>query len=229
MHDAIVEKIRKLHALAESPGNEAEAALAASRVQELLAKHNLAIGEVVLKEDPGATLPVGKAWIHIPSHAATIANACDELFDVLFYYSRRGRYAGWRFVFIGLKANVEAAATTYEYLMESVNSLARGAKTLNLIHGTNEFQAFRAGAAMRIWDIARKQKRQVVASNPAYGQIVHIGNAVARQMQDALQFKGRGRGGNGDRLSWSSEAYWLGYSEGESVDLAGARTNRMLK
>jgi hypothetical protein len=228
MDEVIVQKIRKLHALAESPGNEAEAALAASRVQALLAKHNLDLGEVVLKEDPGATLEVGKAWLRIPGHAVEIARACTSMFDVLFYF-HGGRRIGRRFVFVGLKANVEAAAVTHEYLMESVAALARGAKAQGLVYGVDELMAFRLGAATRIHQLAREQKSQTLATNPEYGQLVHIGNEVAHNMYAAIKFRGRGRGGSGGWLSLGSRAYSYGYDQGKRVDLAGARTNRMLK
>lgn len=227
MDDAILDKIRKLHALAESPGNEAEAALAASRVQALLSKHNLELGEVVLKKDPGASVEAGRAWRRMPEHAHTLGRACNNMFDVLHYF-RGGRSYGWRFVFIGLKANVESAVVTYEYLMESVEALGRGAKAQDLIFGIDEFMAFRSGAADRIREMARQQKAQALAVNPAYGEIVHIANALANDLMGAMKFKGF-RGAAFGLGSIGTAAYSHGYEQGGRVDLAGARANRMLK
>jgi len=225
--DAILDKIRKVHALAERAGTEAEAAVAAALVQQLLAKHNLALGEVVLKEDPGVEMTVGRAWRRIPSHAFILGRACDDLFDVRHFF--RGNRGGRRFVFLGLKANVEAAAVTYDYLMESVEALVRGAKAQDLIYGTDDFLAFRLGASERIRELARQQKAETLAANPGYGELVHLGKALAQDLYDAIEFSGTARGGGGAFWSYGTSAYSHGYDQGSRVDLAGARTSRMLK
>lgn len=223
----IIEKIRKLQALAERATTEAEAAVAATRVQELLAKHNLELGSVALSEDPGGEQEVGRGWGRLPSHAVSLARACQWLFDVMFYF-RGSRIGGYRFVFIGIQANVEAACITYEYLLASVDALTRGAKSEGLIYGAEEFLAFRIGAADRIRELAREHKAQTVAANPSYGELVHIGDAVARRLHDAKQFSGSSRGGSGGFMSYGNSGYDLGYEQGSRVDLHGARTNRLL-
>jgi hypothetical protein len=222
---ALIDKIRKLHALSQDASNEAEAALAASRVQELVAKHNLDLGEVLLKGDPGLSMEAGERHNRIPSHATVLAFACDGMFDVRHFFVGR-RHWGWRFTFIGLKANVEAAVVTYEYLIESTEALVRGAKAKDLIYGNQEFTAFRDGVAARILEMTREQKAEAVAANPAYGQLVHIGNALANTLHDAQEFRGT-RGGWGGFSGGS--AFSLGYSEGGRIDPSGARTGRMLK
>lgn len=221
----IVEKIRKLQALAEG-ATEHEAALAASRVQELLAKHNLDIGSIELESEPGTRQEVGRAYRRIPAFANILSGACDELFDVRSYLHGSKRF-GHVFVFVGLKANVEAACLTYSYLMESVESLLRGAKATRIVYGSEECLAFRIGAATRIHDIAQEQKSRTVNQIPRYGELVHIANALAERMIQDLDLKGS-RGGTGGFIQFNL-AYNLGYDQGSRVDLHGARTNRMLK
>jgi hypothetical protein len=222
----ILDKIRKIHALAERAGTEAEAANAAARVQELLAKHNLDLGQVLLKEDPGTSMEAGNPFRRTPSHTGILAKICREMFDVLNYFTG-SRHFGWRYTFIGLRANVEAAATTFEYLTESVEALVAGAKTRNLLYGNQEFADFRCGAAWRIWEMARQQKAETLAANPVYGELVHIGNALALRMYSALKFRGERGGFGGD--SSGTMAFSLGYAEGGRIDPSGARTGRMLK
>ena len=223
----VIGKIRKLHALAEGATNEAEAALAATRAQELLIKYNLNLGSVLLKEDPGATETVGRKWRRIPAYSTFLAFSCDELFDVK-HYLRGSRGTGRAFVFIGLKANVETACITYEYLMESLDALACGAKGAGLIYGGEDFLGFRIGAAMRILDIAREQKTKTLAANPGYGELVYVGQAVAQRLYDAVNFT-FSLGGSGGGFSAFGRAFKEGYQQGDRVDLHGARTNRMLK
>lgn len=45
-NEVIIERLRKLIALAENAGTEAEAANAMARVQEILTKYNLSMGDV---------------------------------------------------------------------------------------------------------------------------------------------------------------------------------------
>jgi hypothetical protein len=227
-NNGIIQKIRKLHALAERASTEAEAALAAARVQDLLTKYNLDLGEVVLKEDPGGTMEAGRAWRRIPEHASTLAIACNDIFDVLHYLQGHPS-RGWRFVFIGLRTNVEAAALTYEYLVESIEALVQGAKRRDLIHGSEEFLAFRLGASMRIRELARERKVQTMAADPRYGELVHIGKALAQSLHQAIKFEFVRGSGFGGFMNVGSTAYSHGYAEGSRVDLTGARTGRMLK
>jgi hypothetical protein len=229
VESAILSKIRKLHALAERAGTEAEAALAASRVQELLAKHNLELGEVLLKEDPGAEIAAGKGWSRIPYFARTLAFACEEMFDIRHFLTTGSR--GWRFVFVGPRANVEAATITYEYLLASVEALAQGAKTKNLIYGAEDFLAFRNGVADRLGEMVRERKTHVLAANPGYAELIHIAEALAEKMIDEKNMKhSSGRGwGWGGWLTRGGAAYQLGHQQGGRVDLAGARKNRMLR
>ena len=219
----VIDKIRKLHALAERATTEHEAALAASRAQELLTKHNLELGSVLLKEDPGVNQVVGRKWRRIPAYCFILGRACDNLFDVLHFFR------GGAFCFIGIKANVETACITYEYLLESVEALARGAKATGSIYGPDEFLAFRVGAATRIGEIAREHKAQSLAVNPVYGELVHVGNAIAQKLIGEIKFTRKSRGGGGWGFSSFGGAFNKGYAEGSRVDLHGARTNRMLK
>lgn len=223
---SIIDKIRKLQLLAERAGTEAEASAAMACVQSLLLKHNLDLGSVVLKEDPGATLVAGRAWARIPIHGSMLASACETIFNVRHCFS--GYRRSWTFMFIGLKANVEAACLTYEYLFASVEALARGAKTANLIYGSEEFVAFKLGAATRIRDAATEEKKRALVLNPGYQELVHIGDALAQRLLDGLHPKGV-RGGYGGMFSFGTEAYSHGYEQGARVDLHGARTNRMLE
>jgi hypothetical protein len=224
----IIDKIRKLQALANGATTEAEAALAASRVQELLAKHNLDLGLVALNEDPGIRQTTEREWRRAPEYISILASTCDVLFDVLHY--RQGSKFGRAYVFVGLKANVEAACLTFEYLIDSVESLARGAKQNKAVYGADQFLAFKIGAADSIKQIARLQKTQTIADNPGYSELVHIGNTTSRRLYDDTKFSGPPlQIGNNWGSSRFNAGYQEGYEQGSRVDLHGARTNRMLK
>jgi len=240
----IVEKIRKLQALAERAGTQEEAALAAARVQELLFRHNLDLGETLLREDPGGIAQAGKCVANVPAYAGFLAEACEVLFDVRSLL-QKSRYDGntshtgicWavdyglRVAFIGLRANVQAACVTYEYLIESIEALLRGAKSQGLVHGTGSWQAFRRGAAVGILGIVHQQKQHVV-DHAGYAQIVHVGRAVANRLYSQLKL-GRPRRLRDDlgfgRSAGALDAYDEGLAQSSRIDIHGARSGRMIK
>src|SRR4029453_15061877 len=125
--DPVIDRIRKLLALAGSP-NEAEAALASQRAQELLAKHNLEIGVVdragtrdIEEMETELSVDNGVSW----NYVWDVKAACDEMFDVRSSWRRdwAGRGIRWKIVFVGLGANVEAAMLTFSYLCASIDTL----------------------------------------------------------------------------------------------------------
>ena len=68
MTDPIIDKIRKLLALAERGGTEAEALVAMSKVQELLTKHNLSLSSIAQGSESTMTrevkdYPWNQSWI----------------------------------------------------------------------------------------------------------------------------------------------------------------------
>src|ERR1035441_7873849 len=109
----IIEKIRKLQALADRAGTEGEAAAAASRVAELCRKHHLDIGTAILsKEETEASESkkgtMSQAW---SAHWNTLNKACEMLFNVGAYrtklyrkFKKDGYDYSWEYalVFFGL-------------------------------------------------------------------------------------------------------------------------------
>src|SRR5262245_61768133 len=104
---AVIDRIKKLLALSTS-SNEAEAALAAARAQELLQKHNLTMGVVQdSSQQKAETMPTDWLGTRLQPHLFTLARACDKMFDVRHFFAsklvdsntRRWRYQK-RIVFI---------------------------------------------------------------------------------------------------------------------------------
>lgn len=111
----IVDKIRKLLALSESP-NQHEAELAAAKVSELLEKHQLSMTDIdVLDTKAGGAISdyqvVGKMkllWI------IDLARGCAVLFDAECLGSSTLHKTGMTFV--GTRDDVEMAKALFQYL-----------------------------------------------------------------------------------------------------------------
>jgi len=115
----IIEKIRKLLALANS-SNEHEAALAAAHAQRLLSEHNLAMADIEAKQRPQSadkietsvakTLP---KWVRNLSAGVCSAFDCQAI-----HHPTLGKMT-----FIGVGADVQIAAYTFDYLDRAVRKL----------------------------------------------------------------------------------------------------------
>src|SRR5215471_20310085 len=85
---AVIDRIRKLLALAESP-NESEAALASARAYNLLEKHNLTIGVVEHSDRQQAEKRMSDSLgTRAPVYKFRLASAVAHLLDVKYYSHR---------------------------------------------------------------------------------------------------------------------------------------------
>ena len=187
-----LDKIRRLHVLSQHAGTEAEAALAAQRVRELLQKHNLDIGVLKLQQEEGkeSACYIGRR----SGHHMVLVHAVNLLCDVESFLS--GSRNSWSVVFIGLPANVDTAVATFSYFLESVEALLVGyLRNQNPIHkflgyrGRAANQAFRIGCSSRIFDrvheqIEQERKKQ---TNDAMA-VVKIGSDLAKRMMRDMKF-----------------------------------------
>jgi Protein of unknown function (DUF2786) len=239
--EAILDKIRKLNALAENAGTEAEAANAASKIADLCLKHNIEIGSVQLSaEETSATEAREDVGAALQIHDAILAGAVNPLFQVdhyqtgtKYHITRDAGYVsrGSKFkeiVFYGLKANVQSALVTYQYLRASVESLLEGHLREGERWDRSECRSFRIGCATRIRNEAQKLARvqqNLIDGSTECTAIVLIGNALITAHAKALGLRTQKRQFTGAR---SSDAYGAGFAAGGRVDLHGARSNRLL-
>lgn len=146
----VMEKIRKLLALAKS-SNEHEAALAADRAQALLAEYNLTHADVednaqpVEEDDDTETdsypwrRPLG-TWV-------------AKMFFCHYMYStfKRRKTSYDRHIFVGRPHNIVVAKLMFEYLIATVERLARaGAKTIPLKQRSPYRVTFRTTCSSRL-------------------------------------------------------------------------------
>jgi len=120
----ILAKVQKLFELANSP-NENEAALAAAKARELLARYNLSISDLEMDEANSALTPietsvrVGKAvrnWVKGLLLHVSEGFECQHII-------RRRYGSGAVLSFIGTPADAEVAAYTFQFLYRQLDNL----------------------------------------------------------------------------------------------------------
>jgi hypothetical protein len=165
--DAIIEKVRKLLALAKNNSNEAEAESANNKARELLEAYNLDIAHV--NRDTNGFTPRDKqklrgglyGWQRDLWFATAQLNFCKY-----WFYRGLGKGQSYEHELLGSKVNVLSTTLMANYLQDTVERLAREWMRDNrpgLSIFTKEAIAFREGITSRLvqrmWNI-RYERQQ---------------------------------------------------------------------
>lgn len=210
--DAIIEKIKKLLRLAKS-SNEHEAALAAARAQELLAKHNLDECDFSEYEPPKeaglASAPIVKKpanWVWLL--AASVAGA----FDCRYFFTRSGHMC-----FVGVDLDHEVAAFTYAYLYRTINRLAAQfmgksqQKRLTVAGKKKVRLSYCLGCAHVVSQGLELQKERTPITTTA---LVPVKDALIKAKMDSYGLETE----ETKEESLSNRAYWCGRRDGAQID-----------
>ncbi len=238
MDSPIIEKIRKLHALAERAGTEHEAAVAAARVAELCLKHQLELGAVLIEERE--TEASTSYFTHKGTWRSFRNDLCAAvciLLDVAHYHSQSGIHERWCYidlqwhvVFYGLKANVEAAVPTYKYLLETVARMTREAVSRGAVDTDHASKrSFQLGCAYRIKQEARELAAQAARANRSSQEaqmVIRVGKELKERHAKEMRLRNFRRS-HGDMTD--EAAFQVGYDAAGDVNLQKPRSARLLE
>jgi len=149
----ILGKIRKLLALAQSP-NEAEAAAAALKAQELLQKYNLSTASVENAQSGIDCVDIESGTRQARWRMILLSGVAPAYFSQLLIVSSYGKYT---YQLVGKPHNVEIARSMFDYLEFAINRISRESENKKRIIRSAE--AFRLGMAHSIvsrLDVKRK-------------------------------------------------------------------------
>lgn len=214
-NNPIIEKIRKLLALANS-SNEHEAALAASHAQRLLSEHNLAMADIESEQKPQSadkveatvskTLP---KWVRYLSAGVCTAFDCQAI-----HHPALGKMT-----FIGVGADVQVAAYTFAYLDKTVRKLCSSYIKYHVNDGTPNRQrelmrqSYYLGAVSTITGRLREQKVQTPITP---GALVPIKAGLIKKAMSEMRPT---RTVHSRRSYINSHAYTKGQQDGQQVGI----------
>lgn len=210
INEKIVDKIRKLFALSQSP-NEAEAASAMQKAHELLKAYNLSMADVSAEEKPETASQTFKtnnknrneAWKTRLLHVVARGNYCAMI-------TIRGRDGAlWHEVF-GREENIAATLAMYEYLEETVRRISIAAKD---VVENYSYKEFRIAMVERLGERLEELKVQEAAEGCTALVVV---SDEARKALYAAHSNARASHSNVNRSSDSAE---MGRRAAESVSL----------
>ena len=225
-HTAIIEKIKKLLALANS-SNEFEAALAASHAQRLLSTHNLGMADIEASHKPdkadkiemGAAKTLSK-WVRNLS-----AGVCDAFDCQAIHNTTKGVLT-----FIGVGSDAQVAAYTFTYLDRTVRKLCSAYMKRHVSDTTTgrnrelRRQSYYLGAVSTITARLGEQK---VCTPITPGALVPLKEALIKQTIDEM---GKMRTMHSRRSYIHSDAYAKGQNDGRQVGIhQGVEQSRSLR
>lgn len=241
-NNKLIERIKKLLKLANDAGaTEAEAATAMSKVSEILAEHNLTMAQVdatVSKDDERVQGHKGRhthrnnKWeIHLFSGAASL-NFCDYYTNHLLDVT--GKLQRLQHVTIGKPVNVLAAELLAEYLVETVNRMAKAysvtgaccaaalaAKTSNAMaaHRYKQGMAIRLRQRMAELKILRSKTATKTSDGRNLPALQDAYDAAQQQIQLWHQQANLGLEMKSHKLKGHSRALSQGMKDADTVNL----------
>lgn len=177
----VLEKLRKLMALAERAGTEEEADAANRRVHALLSRYNLDITQILeantddeaVIDQELATERYNERWRRMLMHGAASLYFCSYLYSDAHLHGVNSQRAqrGVNHHFIGRPHNIAVAKMMGQYLVQTVNRLANEAARTSLVErlgGRNPtstergrfVNSFRLAAASRLHARLLEMKKQ---------------------------------------------------------------------
>lgn len=194
--DTLIEKVRKLLALADSP-NENEAALAAEKAQELMLRHGISMAQVastgkdnIIGVDEATSDGKTTPW------RVSLANSIAQSMGGRVVYSNDyGRQSG-RIYWFGPAGTVESMIALYRYLeasLVSISAIETAKRPMDIdpwtgkrVHGKTYRSSFLKGAVARLSRRLHERKRAVAdeAGTDNSQALVVIKNAVDLKVAD---------------------------------------------
>lgn len=152
--ERVIDKVRKLLALAEGAGaTPGESAAAAARAAEILERYKLSLSELDIETDAE---PVGKdaemyrgggslpGWIRMLAHICAKSCGCSTYLS----WTPMGRSR--RICLVGRKSDTEVATYMFCYLRREIDRLAIEARDWGELRGSVSLNNFRIGACYTI-------------------------------------------------------------------------------
>lgn len=211
--ERVIERVRKMLAMANDKANIHESAVAAAMAEKLMRKYNLDMSDVEIAELGAKDVNQEFEWTGGKTKAwqEWIAVAAAKLYDCEVTYT--GHKLNQGLAFRGVGPDPTVAAETFKYLRNETLRLAK-----IMVRGRKELNSFYAGCgdmlARRLQEL--KQERDNEFARSATGT-----SLVVRKQDLIAQVYGQTRYGRAGSYSPSdAQAFYAGREAGKGVNLS---------
>ncbi len=219
---ALVEKVRKLLALSESP-NEHEAALAAEKAQDLTLRHGIDLAQIAISNG-ATTIGIDDARVEgkLDPWRRQLADSIARRMGGRVVFVRSAGTSSGEMWFFGPAGSARSIGALYSHLeaqLVTISAIATSSRTERWVYGRTYRISFLHGAVDRLdWRLARH--RALVTGNTSGRALAIIGSAVDRAIEERF---GRLRTERDAGISsLHRDAYRRGEEAGTTVDLGAA-------
>ena len=219
--DKIVDRIRKLLAMAADVSSPEEAAIAARRASSLMAKHNIDEADVMLKEgldDRIGEKNASDSYARVPAWYAKLIVPVAHLFDCEaryeYVYSAKHKCEERQAQFLGMDDDVLIASYVLDYLVCQIGILSRAYQR---VHGCSrgEMNSYRGGVSttiVRMLMRMRSEREDLQTSQRTGRELVEVKQALIKKKYK-IEYTNR-------RATFTSnEHFAAGRRDGEQVSL----------
>lgn len=219
--DKILDRIRKLLAMAEDSSSPHEAAIAATRATKLMQQHNLNSADVRVTQgvsrDDTATQQADLGYGRIPAWYSMLLIPVAELHDCHVRYRRR-QGKGPNPVetvaeFLGVDDDAQVCAYVFDFLCQQMDILSRRYKNENPWASRANTNDYRIGAAQGIVAVIKQMIRE---KHEAEIQVAS-GTELMIMKRDVVQQAFNVNYGKRTRKTRASSHMERGYVDGQNV------------
>ncbi len=222
-HPALVDKVRKLLALSESP-NEHEAALAAEKAQDLMLRHGIGMAQIAISRG-ATTIGIDDARVEgkIDPWRRHLADSIAESMGGRVVFARNFRSTAGSMWFFGPAGGAQSIAALYSHLeaqLVTISAIATAKRAERWVYGRTYRTSFLLGAVDRLdWRLSRHRMKAATEANS--WALAIIGSAVDRAIEQRFGRLRTERDANPSSLH--RDAYRRGVEAGATVDLGAKR------
>lgn len=209
--EKIIDRIRKLLAVANGTNFEGEAATAMRMAKGYLKSYGLDMSDVELQQDVHASM--GKGNVNRVGRLHTwekmLANCCAELCDTRVVVMPVGDL--WTLMYIGMKQDVELSVILFEDFSAKLKLIA-----VSKYASLYDRYRYLEGITCRLVDRANELSAEAKSDTPTYGALVVVKDHEIQDYMD--QEIGKTQKAQ-LRPQQGSEAFTQGYHDGAHFDL----------
>lgn len=207
----IIDRIRKMIALANGTTFDGEADTAMTMAKNLMSSYGLHMSEVELKSEINASIGTGHVSRvgRLHTWEKLLANAAAELCDTRVIVTPVGDL--YTLMFVGMKQDVELAVMFYEEFALKIKQMA-----VTKYAVLYERYRYLEGITARLVDRANEISEQTRNQRPTYGALVVVKDNEIQEFMDREIGKTRNAKLN---TRENNESFMRGYIDGGNIDL----------
>lgn len=223
----ILERIRRLLAMAKDASSPNEAAIAARRAQVMMEKYNIEESETILEDlktaeaienaDIGASMNSSKQMGTVPGWAQDLSISVARMFDCHVVIANSVLY-GTCLRFVGYKTDVVVARWVFEYLLKQIRKLNHNFLVSNGRPGRAVSASYRQGVIVALKQGLReaREAKEAAARQGAPGTalVVAKADAIEKFMGHKATY-----GTKKPKPTADAAAYSMGYYDGRKVNV----------